>query len=46
MYIFFIFSEYLQSLDIINDGPDLSPRSLFKNNKQIVRCSWYDYKVS
>lgn len=35
--------EHLQSLDIINDGPELSPRSLFKNNKQIVRCSWYDY---
>ncbi|XP_027854042.2 WD repeat-containing protein 89 [Aphis gossypii] len=36
--------EHLQSLDIINDGPELSPRTLFKNNKQIVRCSWYDYK--
>lgn len=41
-----MYREHLQSLDIINDGPELSPRTLFKNNKQIVRCSWYDYKVS
>lgn len=31
--------EHLQSLEINNS--ELSPRTLFKNNKQIIRCSWY-----
>ncbi|XP_050419901.1 WD repeat-containing protein 89 [Adelges cooleyi] len=34
--------EHLQSLNI--DGEHVvTPRTLFKGNKQIVRCSWYDY---
>ncbi|VVC35687.1 WD40/YVTN repeat-like-containing domain,WD40 repeat, conserved site,WD40 repeat,WD40-repeat-containing [Cinara cedri] len=33
--------EHLQSLNI--NGHELTPRTLFKNNKQIIRCSWYDY---
>lgn len=40
-----IYREYLQSLDV-NDGTELLPRTLFNNNKQIIRCSWYDYDVS
>ncbi|XP_050538555.1 WD repeat-containing protein 89 [Daktulosphaira vitifoliae] len=33
--------EHLQSFNISIDS-SISPRTLFKNNKQIVRCSWYD----
>jgi len=44
-HVNFIFREYLQSLNI-NDGPKLLPRTLFKNNKQIIRSSWYDTDVS
>lgn len=35
--------EHLQSLNI-NNNSELLPRTLFKNNKQIIRSSWYDYE--
>lgn len=44
-FALYTFREQLQSLDLTS-GPKLSPRTLFKNNKQIIRCSWCDLDVS
>lgn len=42
-YLFF--REHLQSFNVSIES-NISPRTLFKGNKQIVRCSWYDSNVS